>query len=85
MPKKTSIKLPKGSIGIASEMTEKQLAGKHLSRDGFVFETEEDYLNHVSPLTGYKPTDFEHQVAMTDGRYSQVSEKAQERGSEQEE
>lgn len=27
---------------------------------GQVFDTKEEYLNHVSPVTGYKPTDIEH-------------------------
>lgn len=27
---------------------------------GRVFDTEEEYLAHVSPVTGFKPTDLEH-------------------------
>lgn len=85
MPKPKKEKLPAKCIGLASEMSEEQLAGKHIARGGYVFETEEDYLNHTSPLTGHKPTDFEHQVAMTDGRFAKVSEKAIERGEAHEE
>lgn len=31
------------------------------SPTGKVFNSEEEYLEHVSPVTGYKPTDLRHQ------------------------
>lgn len=73
--------LPGNAIGHKDDMAEKDYSGKHISRDGFVFETEEDYLDHVSPLTGFTPRDLEHQDALTGGRFSKISEKAIERGS----
>lgn len=42
---------------------------------GEVFETEAEYLAHVSPVTGYKPTDIEHHGL----RGLRVAEKALER------
>lgn len=36
--------------------------GKHIDGlTGQEFDTEEEYLAHTSPVTGYKPTDIEHQ------------------------
>lgn len=81
MPK-AKIKLPKGAIGLKEDFTEEELAGKHIGRGGFVFDTEDDYLNHVSPETGYTPKDFEHQNLLTGGRFGRISEKAIARGKE---
>lgn len=83
MAKKTSKEkgvLPKGSLGVRDDFTEKELAGKHISRDGFVFATDKEYLDHVSPLTGFTPKDLEHQDALTDGNFSKIAAKAIERG-----
>lgn len=78
MPK---TKLPKGAIGHKDEMTAEELVGKHIDgASGLVFETDEDYLNHVSPVTGFTPKDVEHQDALTGGRFSRQAEKALERG-----
>ena len=75
-------KLPQGCIGLKNDFTPEELAGKHIGRGGYVFETEEDYLDHVSPLTGKKPVDFEHQNLLTGGRFGRISEKAIARGKE---
>lgn len=75
-----SKKLPENCIGLKDEFSPEELAGKHIARGGYVFNTEEDYLNHTSPETGYKPTQVEHQDSLTKGRFSKVSEKARERG-----
>lgn len=40
----------------------------------------EEYLEHECPTTGFKPTQVEHQDALTNGRFSKVSAKALERG-----
>ena len=38
------------------------MAQKHVDGlTGAVFDSEEDYLNHVSPVTGFTPRDIEHQ------------------------
>lgn len=75
--------MPNGAIGYRDEFTVDELEGKHVDGvTGLVFDTEEDYLNHVSPETGYKPTDIEHQDVLTDGQFSKVSESALERGAE---
>jgi hypothetical protein len=51
-----------GAIGYREDFTDKQLSGKHIdSLTGLVFDTEEAYCKHTSPVTGYKPTDPEHQ------------------------
>lgn len=72
-----------GAIGYADEFDADDLAGKHIDgTTGLVFETEEAYLNHVSPKTGHKPTEVEHQDILTDGAFSQISAKALERGEE---
>lgn len=47
---------------------------------GTEFGTEAEYLEHTCEATGYKPTDIEHQDALTDGRFSQQSENALARG-----
>ena len=39
-----------------------------------------DYLAHVCEQTGHKPTEVEHQDALTNGAFSKQSEKALERG-----
>lgn len=49
------------AIGYAKDMSAEDLVGKHIdSLSGLVFSTEEDYLNHVSPITGHKPVEPEH-------------------------
>ena len=48
---------------------------------GQSFATEEGYLNHVC-TTGFKPTDFEHQVAL-DPNYKAISDSALQRGKKQ--
>jgi len=53
--------LPEGAIGFKDQLTPEQLVGKHIDGlTGAVFETEEAYLNHVSPVTGKTPKDPEH-------------------------
>lgn len=44
------------------------------------FEDYEAYSTHVCPNTGYKPTEIEHQDALTGGRFSQIAEASLERG-----
>lgn len=74
-------KLPKGAIGYQKDLSEDELVGKHVDGlTGLVFETEEDYLNHKSPVTGFTPKDVEHQDALTGGQFSKQAEKALERG-----
>lgn len=52
---------PEQSIGHRDDMSELELAGKVVdSLTGFVFETMDDYANHVSPVTGFTPKDPEH-------------------------
>lgn len=63
-----------------ADFSPEELAGKHIARGGFVFETEEAYLNHTSPVTGFTPKDVEHQDALTNGRFSKIAAKAIERG-----
>lgn len=54
---------------------------KHIDAvTGTEFETEEDYLNFVNPVTGYTARDIEHQDALTNGRASRIGEKARARG-----
>lgn len=66
-----------GAIGYREDMTDEQLAGKHVdSLSGLVFDTEEAYCNHKSPITGFKPTELEHQGE----RFKAVSEQALKRG-----
>jgi len=79
MPRKGD-KLPKGCIGMVADFKEGELAGKHIARGGYVFQTDEDYINHISPVTGHRPSEVEHQDAMTNGRFSRASKKALERG-----
>lgn len=78
---KAERELPEGAIGHKDDMNPEDYSGMHISREGFVFETEEGYLDHVSPTTGYTPRDIEHQDALTNGAFSRISEKALERGS----
>lgn len=55
------VELPENAIGFAKDMTPEELAGKHVDGlTGAVFETEEAYLNHVSPVTGHTPQEPEH-------------------------
>ncbi len=42
----------------------------------------EGYETHICKKTGFTPTQVEHQDALTDGKFSRVSEKALERGAE---
>jgi hypothetical protein len=78
MPAKN--KLPENCIGMKADFKPKELKNKHIARGGYVFNTEEDYLNHISPITGHRPTEIEHQDALTNGRFSRASGKALERG-----
>lgn len=76
----TPEELPAGAIGYKKNMSDEELAGKHVDGlTGLVFATEEDYLNHVSPVTGHKPTEFAHMVA-TDENAQQRSLAARVRG-----
>lgn len=76
-----SKKLPKGAIGYKDDFSDEELAGKHIDAvSGLVFETDEDYLNHVSLVTGFTPKDVEHQDELTGGQFSKQAEKALERG-----
>lgn len=47
---------------------------------GSEYDTEAEYLDHTCETTGFKPTDIEHQDALTNGRFSEQSEKAIARG-----
>lgn len=77
----TKSKLPEGAIGYQADFTPEELSGKHIDGvTGLVFETEEAYLNHVSPETGFTPKDIEHQDALTGGQASKVAEAALKRG-----
>ena len=50
--------LPNGAIGWKEDFTPDELLGKIISGEtGAVFETEEAYLDHVSPISGFKPTE----------------------------
>lgn len=74
-----------GAIGFKADFTAIELVGKHIDGvTGLVFETEEAYLNHVSPVTGFNPTEVKHQDILTDGAYSRQAEKAVERGTPEE-
>lgn len=66
-----------GSVDYSAE----GIAGKHIcGASGFIFDTEEAYLSHVSPVTGFTPADMEHHDALTDGMHSRASEAALKRG-----
>lgn len=74
-------KLPKGAKGYAKDFSPEELAGKHVDGPtGLVFDTEEAYLNHVSPISGHKPTEIEHLVKTTTPAAYAIAEKAKERG-----
>ena len=45
-----------------------------------VFLTNEAYLKHKCPKTGFNPTQIEHQDALTGGRFSKQSQAALARG-----
>lgn len=47
---------------------------------GKEFKSDEEYLNHVCEKTGFKPTQIEHQDALTEGRFSKQSQAALARG-----
>jgi microcystin degradation protein MlrC len=71
------MELPKDSIGHIDDMTPEQLAGKTVDGlTGFVFDSKEDYLNNVSQVTGYKPTDAEHYGS----RYIRVQKEVAKKG-----
>lgn len=71
-----------GAIGYRDEMTDEQLACKHVDGlTGLVFDTEEAYLEHTSPVTGYKPTEPEHQGE----GFKAISDAAIRRGEEKKE
>jgi hypothetical protein len=71
------------AIGYKEDFTHLELVGKHVDGvTGLVFETEEAYLNHVSPVTGYNPTEVQHQDILTDGEYTRQAELAKQRTEE---
>lgn len=45
------------------------------------FANDDKYLSHKC-TTGFKPTDIQHQDALTNGRFSRIAAKAIERGEE---
>ena len=52
--------IPTGAIGWKEDFSPEALEGKIISGEtGAVFETEDDYLNHQSPISGFKPTEAE--------------------------
>lgn len=68
-----------GAIGYKDEMAVEDLAGKHIDGlTGLVFDTEEAYCNHTSPVTGVTPADIEHQGP----EFAAISEEALKRGEE---
>lgn len=70
-----------GAIGYKEDFTHLELVGKQIDGvTGLVFDTEEAYLNHISPATGCKPTEVKHQDILTDGEYSRQAENAIKRG-----
>jgi len=75
--------LPLGCIGYADDLTDDEISGKHIDgATGLVYETDDDYLKARSPLTGFKPTQIEHQDALTNGRASLIANAALARGNE---
>lgn len=73
------IPLPKNAIGYADKMTAEELAGKVVDGlSGAVFNSNEDYLNHTSEVTGYRPVDPEHYGS----RFLRVQKEALKRGGE---
>lgn len=71
------------AIGYKEDFTSVELVGKHIDGiTGLVFETEEAYLNHVSPVTGHNPTEVQHQDILTDGEYTRQAELAKQRTEE---
>lgn len=83
-------KLPKGAVGKLDDFRKEDgtldyeaLAGKHIaSESNLVFDTEEAYSDHVSPVTGHSPTEVEHLDATSGGEFSRASAAAQERGAQ---
>lgn len=52
--------LPNGSIGWKEEFKPEDLVGKIVSGEtGAVFENDDDYINHISPISGFTPADPE--------------------------
>jgi hypothetical protein len=50
-----------GALGYRDELTDDELKGKHIDGlTGLVFETEEQYLDHLSPVTGHTPKEGAH-------------------------
>ena len=47
---------------------------------GKVFDSNEEYLKHKCPKTGFNPTQIEHQDALSGGRFSLQSKAALARG-----
>jgi hypothetical protein len=77
----TKNKLPEGAIGVVSDFTPTELVGKHVCGvSGLVFDTEEAYLNHVSPVSGFKPTEIEHLEETTTPNARAISDAALDRG-----
>lgn len=72
-----------GAIGFKDDFTAVELMGKHIDGvTGLVFDTEEAYCSHVSPVTGSSPSEVRHQDILTDGAFSRQAESALERGEE---
>lgn len=75
--------LPENAIGFKDDFSPEELSGKHVDGvTGAVFETEEEYLNHVNAETGFTPKDIEHQDALTGGQFSVQAEAALKRGAD---
>jgi hypothetical protein len=72
--------LPAGCLGYKQDLTEEEWTGKEIcGASNLVFEDRDSYLAHVSPVTGFKPTEIEHQDVLTEGRASRIAKKAQKR------
>lgn len=46
------------------------------------FKNTKAYLEHVCEVTGFRPTQIEHQDVLTDGNFSKISKEALKRGDE---
>ena len=70
-------RLPKGCLGYKDDLTEREMYGGTICGvSGLVFIDSASYLNHKSPVTGYKPTQPEH----LGERFILQSKKALQRG-----
>lgn len=83
MPDRTPATTVEAAIGYRDEFTADELIGRQVdSVTGLVFETEEAYLNHVSPVSGHTPKDIEHLEKTTTPDARAISEASQKRGEE---